>query len=259
MVFSGMKNVGLLGAVSAMLACGSSLAAPLTSEPKGATVPQSIWDQWNGGNSTSSLSTNRKRSSAQLEADTFCRTATNGDLNALSDAQFQVLINNANTMFDKPLTTLSNVRVYRQQMFQGRGGGGYNGYISQLRNVDITDYEQDGASICLDGLDATLSYNNDATCNTNTVKTYGVLGSTGGTVQVSVAQGYLIDATVSTTTTNGQNWGVSRSSSNENAKNSIFTNSDDIGGGITTSEDFFVDIAVNLDYSHTCEYLALVR
>jgi len=261
MVLLGLKHNALVGALVAMLAGQETLALPLqnSTDVRGASIPQSIWDANASPFIPTSARTLRKRGmsnqQSSVKAGTYCRAATNADLAGLNDAQLQTLINNANAMFDKPLVTLSNVRTYRAQMFYGYGGGGYNGRISTLRSADIVQYGQDGASICLDGSDATLAFNGDTTCNTNILKTYGTLGSSGSTATVSVTQGYLIDASVTSETSSGTNWEVTSSSSNSDESTFVFMNSDDISGGTTdgTDNDFFTAL-FDFKYDHIFNY-----
>jgi hypothetical protein len=131
----------------------------------------------------SSLHTLSKRDT--VNAITSCRSATNNDLRGLTDAQLQILMNNANTLFNMPVTTWAGPRVYRSDMFSGTSYGGWNARLSILRSVDIIANGQNPASVCLDGSTATAAFNAaSSTCTDNTINVYGTTGSTGSQVAV---------------------------------------------------------------------------
>lgn len=83
----------------------------MAAEKAGTLIPESFWQNL-GHRPASQLSSPapslNKR--ATVDLDTVCREAVMSDLAGLTDAQLQVLMDNANGIFDKPVTTYTTPR-----------------------------------------------------------------------------------------------------------------------------------------------------
>ncbi|PWN18003.1 hypothetical protein BCV69DRAFT_279249 [Microstroma glucosiphilum] len=174
-----------------------------------------------------------------VTATEVCRKATNDDLRVLTDAQLRVLMDNANSLFNFPVTSFATPRTYRSDMFYGTSYGGWNARLSVLRNVDIVQYDQNPAQVCLDGLNAEVNfYPDEGTCSKNSISTYGRSMSDGTQISLSVTQGYTVSTTVTTESSTGQSFQYDSTTEKTVSTSSSSGSSSEVNGNVETTLGF---------------------
>lgn len=185
-----------LALASALLAALHVTAKPL--EPRGVVVADTAPLQVRDTSDSEQLLAKRG-----VTAETTCRNVVANDLWALDSANWQIIMNNANQLFNIPVTTFATPLTYKYDLFAGTNYGGWNAKISVLRQADIVQYGQNPASTCLDGDAATMYFTpNQSTCSINQMRTYGTSKTAGTQITLAVEQGYTLSTTVTTTTEN---------------------------------------------------------
>ncbi|CAO1616167.1 unnamed protein product [Parajaminaea phylloscopi] len=202
-------------ALATALLAGLQVAAKPVLEHRGVVVPEDFVIDRRDQPAADPLS---KRG---VTAETVCRNVLPNDLFALSNSNWQIMMNNANKLFNIPVTTIATPMTYKYDMFAGTNYGGWNARLGLLRQQDVVQYGQNAASTCLDGDAATMSFaTNQGSCSINQLRTFGTSKTPGTQITLTVQQGYTLSTTVETAWENHVTWettsGVTSSSGTNN-------------------------------------------